>query len=724
MKRTQVVLFVLLVLIGSATPAGAADPITVTSNTFTNNFRQDLKFELRAQSDAGKISQIAIFIQINGVASVARQTPVFTPGQHVQATYEWSLTSDYLPPGVTGEFWWTLEDDAGSKLTTDKQSFRVEDASKPWRKLANERFALYWYNGDSTFGQSLFDRGIQAMEYLEKDIGITVDTQIQAFIYGDRTSFMDALRVGAQEWTGGVAFSDYGIILINVAVTNLEWGKNSTTHELTHQVIGQKIRSPLGRLSMPTWINEGLAEYYEAYPAVVAPQSKDPLARAIRANTVPALRTLSGTFPADADATDLAYAQSYSTVDFIFRRYGKEKMAALLQEFKKGGDYDSIFQRVLGVTVDELDNEWRKGVGLAPRALPTRASAQPTPFPTFSLSTDDWMPTTQPASKATSTVTTVAGTVSPPAQAVVSTPTNTALPTQTPTSTATPRPSATSTPATETSLVLTDDYGSTCALQSEDTPEHMHGCEAGEYVILSKVVDDSWGVLYPDQFDDFVLEADARVVSGTGLVGYGLWLRSSKDGKAYLLTIYQQGGYRLEATDGNNWKDVIPITKTDVVRGGNDKNHIQVTAQGSQIALFLNGQFLDTVTDSTVAGGRIGYLMMSQEPNVKVAFDNLTISKINRPLALPAPKEKTPGPTPMPTIPTGMGGLVVFNYYGQEMNIDVAGKLYKVPGNGSLVIHLPPGKHNWSADIPGLGRAGATVEIEVGRYTSQSFAAR
>ncbi len=148
---------------------------------------------------------------------------------------------------------------------------------------------------------------------------------------------------------------------------------STTTHELTHQVIGQKIRSPLGRLSMPTWVNEGLAEYYEFLPAVAAPHSTNPLSRAIRDNTVPALRTLSGSFPADSAATSLAYAQSHSVVDFIYQRYGKDKMAALLLEFKKEATMTVFSCGVLGLGVDELDNEWRKFVGLAPRALPTRA---------------------------------------------------------------------------------------------------------------------------------------------------------------------------------------------------------------------------------------------------------------------------------------------------------------------------------------------------------------
>lgn len=310
----------------------------------------------------------------------------------------------------------------------------------------------------------------------------------------------------------------------------------------------------------------------------------------------------------------------------------------------------------------------------------------------------------------------------PPTATATPAPTDTPLPTAT--NTATPLPTATPTPATETSVVFADDYGSTCRLLVDDTADHTRGCEGGEYVILSKVANKSWGALYPDSYDDFVLETDARVASGAGPVGYGLWLRSARDGKAYVLSFYTEGAYALEVYDGKSWKDVIPYTKTGLIKGGNEKNRIKVVAQGKQMVLYLNGQFLDTVTDSTVASGRVGYMMVSDDANVKVAFDNLTISKINRLMALPTPKDRPPAPTPLPTIPAGMGGLMVTNYYGQDMNIDVAGKLYKVPANGTIIIHLPPGKYNWSADIPGLGRAGATVEIVLGRYYDLPFAAR
>ncbi len=411
MKRVLILLATLIALLAFALPAFADDPITVTSNKFTNNFRTNLQFQLEAQSSAGRITQVALLVQIDGVASSGRQIPEFTPDHKIKTTYTWDLARSYLPPGVTGQYWWTIEDDAGNKKQTDKQPLRVEDTARPWKKIANEKLALYWYLGGDAFGKALFDRGVEAMKFLQQDTGVTVDTQIQIYIYGNRDDFRSALSVGAQEWTGGQAFPDYGIVLINVEPSSLEWGKSATTHELTHQVIHQKIRSPLGDLSMPHWMDEGLAMYYETYPGTLDAQFANPLKRAVQNDALVAIRSLSGSFPADSAAANLAYGESYSVVDFIIRHYGREKLAQLLQAFKTGGFYDDIFLKVLGVDTDGLDNAWRKDLGLKPRVIATRSSAQPTAFPTFSLSTDDSTPA--PVAKPTATPQQVAQGASP-----------------------------------------------------------------------------------------------------------------------------------------------------------------------------------------------------------------------------------------------------------------------------------------------------------------------
>lgn len=377
-----------------ATPAGsvagptvAGSSITVSLNKFTDDFPNRMLFQIQAQSSA-KITQVALIVAVDGQSSSSRQVPDFTPDTKVDATYEWSLTRGYLPPGVTGQYWWTVQDSNGAQIETPKQPFRVDDVGQQWKKISNDKLALYWYAGGNTFGQALFDRGMQAMQFLQQDTGVTVDRQIQIFIYGNRSDFFNALEPGASEWTGGRAFPEYAIVMIDISPSNLDWGKGATTHELTHQVIHQKIKSPLGDLSMPHWTDEGLAVYYETYPGTLDAQFAVPLKRAIQNDTLQPLRSLSGSFPADSTAANLSYAESYSVVDYIIRHFGREKLAQLLQGFKTGGFYDDIFKQVLGVDTDGLENAWRADVGAKPRVVSTLPARTATAFPTFSLSTD------------------------------------------------------------------------------------------------------------------------------------------------------------------------------------------------------------------------------------------------------------------------------------------------------------------------------------------------
>lgn len=387
MKRLVVLFAVLVAVLLISMPAYAQGPITVSANNFTGNFPTQLVFQLETQSSA-KITDVALVTQIDNIPSSGRQLPEFTSDNQVKVKYEWSLARNYLPPGVSGQYWWTIRDGAGNNLETQKQPFRVEDTSHQWKKLTNEQLVLNWYSGGDSFGKALYDNGVASMKQLQQDTSVTVDRQIQVWIYASRADFFRALEPGATEWTGGRAYPDHAIVMINVEPSQLEWGKGATAHELTHQVIHQKIRSPLGGLSMPHWVDEGLAVYFEGTPGQVDLQFSGPLNSAIRNDTLVPVRSLTGSFPADSRAAELAYGESWSVVDFIFRHYGKDKMAQLLQAFKTGGFYDDIFKQVLGVDVDGLEVEWRKDVGAKPRAIATRDASVPTAFPTFGLSTE------------------------------------------------------------------------------------------------------------------------------------------------------------------------------------------------------------------------------------------------------------------------------------------------------------------------------------------------
>ncbi len=293
--------------------------------------------------------------------------------------------------------------------------FRVDDPRFTWKKQANDKLALYWYQGTDSFAKAVFDRAMQAMEMLQRDTGVPVDNQVQILIYGDRPAFLEALGPSVKGTEGGVTFSNFvnGVVLMNFGPNELEWGKGATTHEMTHVIMHQRINSALGNSSFPTWLDEGLAMYYETNPGTLDRQFAVPLQRALQNDTVYRLRTLSGYFSSTSSAQELAYGQSYSIVEFMFRKYGREKIAQLLQAVKVGGHEEDLLKQVLGVGIDQLDNEWRKDQGLKPREIVAPSNATPTAFPTFSLSTDPNPPPTVAKSNATATPQSVAAVATP-----------------------------------------------------------------------------------------------------------------------------------------------------------------------------------------------------------------------------------------------------------------------------------------------------------------------
>ena len=328
---------------------------------------------------------------------------------------------------------------------------------------------------------------------------------------------------------------------------------------------------------------------------------------------------------------------------------------------------------------------------------------------------------------ATPTQTTIPS--STPTSAATPTPKDTATNTATSVPTLTPLPSVTSTPATDTSVVFTDNFSSSCNLPKEDDADHTFECENGEYTMLMKTANYSWWRYYRDQYDDAVIEADARAVSGDAGANYGIAFRVASDGNSfYRFGITTDGHYSVDYfSRSTKWSALIPWTSSAALKTGAEKNQLKVITQGNQIAVYANDQFLDTITDATLSRGAVGFVTGSSNTNSKVTFDNLSISKINRTLTLPTPKPRPPTPTPLPAIPAGMGGVIVDNFCGFDVNIDVGGKFNSIPVGGRAYIYLPPGHYAVSATAGGkklvCGGGGCGLDVTGGTYISYPYCA-
>jgi hypothetical protein len=174
-------------------------------------------------------------------------------------------------------------------------------------------------------------------------------------------------------WTGGQAFPDQNIVILGISKSELDWGKDAITHELTHVLVGHLTFSCLG--DVPTWLNEGLAVYSEGGLDSASQQQLDD---AIKDDTLLTVRSLSSGFSEVADKAYLSYSQSYSIVKFLVEAHGQDKMTSLLVALRDGLTIDEALIKTYGFDVDGLEDEWRASIGAQARSVSAQPTAQPT----------------------------------------------------------------------------------------------------------------------------------------------------------------------------------------------------------------------------------------------------------------------------------------------------------------------------------------------------------
>ncbi len=345
----------------------AEDEITASSSAVAL-FPTSVIFSLEAASSA-QITDIELLYRVErqSLVPVSYRVDVdFTPGLMVNTSWTWNmLETGGLPAGTEFEYWWLIEDAAGHQIETPQTTIKFDDLRYHWNSQTSGQITIFWYEGDKSFAQELMDAADGALEGLASETGASLGQPVKIYIYGSYEDLHGAL-VYPQEWTGGVAFPDYGTIAIGISPGNLEWGRRAIAHELGHMVIYQATLSPYADL--PVWLDEGLAMHAEGE---LRSDLRGMLNRAIAEDALFSVRALSSPFPADPDSARLCYAESYSLVEFLIGSYGGDKILELLDVFKEGSTYDDALLEVYGFDMDGLNAQWRQGLGLGPEPAPT-----------------------------------------------------------------------------------------------------------------------------------------------------------------------------------------------------------------------------------------------------------------------------------------------------------------------------------------------------------------
>jgi len=358
-RRVASIILGLLFLLSPSLVTAETDIAVIASNVEVD-FPSQAVFTVEAESnvdivDARLYYQVA---RMNYAEVVSEGWADFAPANTIEADWVWDMANASLPPGADVTYWWMIEDDDGNRVETFPKIMHFDDNRFTWRSLTSSAgegggMTLYWYTGSDSFAQELMDTCEEGLASLTQDIGTYPEKPIEIYVY-ESTGDLRGAMVFSQEWTGGVAFIDFGIIAISISPSQLEWGKRALVHELTHLVVHQATFSPYGQL--PLWLDEGLATYSEGE---LDPDLRSSLNRAISEGTLISVRSLCSPFSAYFDKARLSYAESYSLVKYLLDSYGQDKMLDLLTILKQGSTYDEALNEVYGFDIDGLDAGWQ-----------------------------------------------------------------------------------------------------------------------------------------------------------------------------------------------------------------------------------------------------------------------------------------------------------------------------------------------------------------------------
>jgi len=381
MKRLLVLLGLAVLFLGTivSPTASAQGGIEVTATDVVNKFPEEVVFRLSAHSEA-TIEEVTLHYQILPDGVMAYGRPDFTPAERVQVDFHLKGNDpprSYLAPGAQIDYFWEVEDAAGTTLTTDPATFVYEDIRFSWESASEGNVSVYWYAGSRSSAESSLEVARETLDEMSALLGGTVDYPVKIWIYDSYEDMLPALVRRSEAHAQRVVVAGMRVSSDTVLLQG-EGAGDTLRHELTHIVTHVAGEGPYG--SLPTWLDEGTAMYGQSEPGEGYTSA---LERATERDSLLSVRSMTSP-TGDPSKVGLFYGQAWSLVDFLIETYGPTKFAELFATFKEGSTVDKALLKVYGFDQDGLEDAWRASLGLPPRERPTPAEeqeseVQPTP---------------------------------------------------------------------------------------------------------------------------------------------------------------------------------------------------------------------------------------------------------------------------------------------------------------------------------------------------------
>jgi hypothetical protein len=350
-----------------ATAQEAPEP--TTEHTYA--FAQHVTITLALPSDV-ETEEVTLFLR---TSQQATEPHTIVPEDGL-AQYKRELREHPLPPFTEITYWWTYESASGEDKSTAATTFLYKDNRFAWERLEEPQgeITLYWVNGSTELMTTGLDIARTALDKMDAHLKRLGTEEVQIYIYPTQPNLEQAMRLSGTAWVAGEAHPEVGVILVAIPPNDQATSKMKTLlpHEITHLVLYRHLGAE-GYANLPSWLNEGLASYFEQRPD---PAYTIALDNAESTNSWLALERLCDPFYQMAsDQVTLAYAESHSVTRYLVEAYGWSGMRTLLSAYADGLNCTRGLENAIGIDLPTLEREWKVWLGQDGQVTPSQQRA-------------------------------------------------------------------------------------------------------------------------------------------------------------------------------------------------------------------------------------------------------------------------------------------------------------------------------------------------------------
>ena len=208
---------------------------------------------------------------------------------------------------------------------------------------------------DRHTGKQLSDHAVQVVPELAERLGLGTGRSMNIVLAHDQSDFENLQPGTTHDWADGTAWPQRSLIYLRAPRARSGKSKDLEQvleHEVVHVLLGQAF----GRRPVPTWLQEGMAQYFAGE---VTPDLPKRIARGMVGGGLMSLNQLSYGFPHNPQRADLAYAQSADLINWIASEYGEASLRTLIQQMSRGESMNSSLYAATGATSTELELAWQ-----------------------------------------------------------------------------------------------------------------------------------------------------------------------------------------------------------------------------------------------------------------------------------------------------------------------------------------------------------------------------